>query len=156
MEQIQIFTDLHKKYPPLTCRLDKLNTNNILEKHLEENRCKIADRVHLNELDDLQSKFNVSIPTLDDLFRNFVEQATKEQKEYLDNWLVDNLKAYGVDKSEIMDRVKLVPQYPQCKYDVYCVFIDNQYAFSFKTWTECIDDYKKPYTYNMAFYVKMI
>ena len=156
MEQMQIFTDLHKIYPPLTCRLDKLNANNILEKHIEENHCKVVDRVHTNKLKNLQERFNVPIPTIECMISNFAKQAAKEQTEFLDNWLIDNLKAYGVDKSEIINRVELILQYPQCEYDVYRVLIDGQYAFSFKCWTEYASDYKKPYTYNMTFHIKII
>lgn len=153
---MQILTDIHKKYPPVACRLDRLSFDNILEKRLSENHCKIVDRTKILGIDDLDLKFDMSIPSISDYISNVINQAAKEWKEKENKWFIETLKAYGVEESEILDRVQVIPQYIEHGTDIYRVNIDGKYAFSFKQWIESDFDYKNPYTYNSTFCIKMI
>ncbi len=153
---MQILTDLHKKYPSVACRLDKLNFDNILEKHLAENHCKILDKTKMHGIDNLDLKFDMSIPSISDYINNVINQAAKEWEEKENKWFIETLKAYGVEESEIPDRIQVIPQYVEHGTDIYHVNIDGKYSFSFKQWIEGDFDYKNPYTYNSTFCIKMI
>lgn len=153
---MQFFTDINKKYPPVTCRLDKFHTNNILEKHLAENHCKIIDRKKMRRIDDLDLKFDMPISSMSDYINNVISQAAKEWTEYQDKWFIETLKAYGVKESEIPDRVEIIPQYAESGTDIYHVNIDGKHAFSFKQWIEDNFDYKNPYTYSHTSHIEMV
>lgn len=153
---MQILTDISKKYPPVACRLDKLYTNNILEKHLVENHCKIVDREKIHEIDDLDLKFYMPIPSMSDYINNVISQAAEEWTEYQNKWFIETLKVCGVEESEIPDRVEIIPQYVEHGTDIYHVNIDEKRAFSFKQWIEDNHDYKNPYTYSYTFCIKMV
>lgn len=153
---MQFLTDINKKYPPVTCRLDKLYTNNILEKHLAENHCKIVDREKMHRIDDLDLKFDMPIPSMSDYINNVISQAAKELTEKENKWFIETLKTYGVEESEIPNRVEVIPQYVESGADIYHVNIDGEHAFSFKKWIEDSFDCKNPCTYSYTSYIEMV
>lgn len=156
MEQIQIYTDLHKKYPPLTCRLYKLHTNSVLEKHLAENHCKIADRFKKHDMQDFDLKFDMPCPTITDFINDFINKTVKQYKEEFDKWFIKTLECYGVEESEILQRVEVITQNVEDGTDIYHVNIDGQHAFSFKKWIENDFDYKNPYVYTSNLCIKIL
>lgn len=93
-------------------------------------------RVHREEKEkfEIQEVRRISFEP-DDIFSDIINKCTariqEQQANTIDNWMIKQLGEFGVNESEIFDRVYMYVSGIDPLHQTNHVFIDGHYAFSF-------------------------
>lgn len=108
------------RFPRLNAKIDY---GDLKVKRPEENQ---IEEIKIRNLD-----VDMLRPTYK-LINDIEEDIRKTNVDFINSWLMDMIKEYGVKKEEIKDRVMLYTMGMNVLHQTHHVFIDGYYVFSFK------------------------